>query len=106
VKREIKRRGKDIVIKCVEMSHSSAGGEYEIALDEEVELDLDTIARALENSGYHLEESRGQSLTLSYGDAMITVLRNGGILIEQLNPDAPAEAMRIAEEIMNAEQKN
>ena len=37
MKRGFKHRGRFIVMKCVEMSHASAGGEYEIALSDKIE---------------------------------------------------------------------
>lgn len=102
MKKWIKYGGKDIIMKCVEMSHASAGGEYEIVLSEKIELDLDRIREKLENSGYELEKIEENSISLFCNNAVVTVLRKGGMLIEDLNPDTFEEAVKIGEEILNA----
>jgi hypothetical protein len=104
MEKAVKYKGEEITLKCVEMSHSSVGGEYEIVFSEEIGLDLDKIRRALENRGYQPEEVKDRSLSLLHKEAVITVLKSGGILLQDLVPDTPAEAMRIAEEIVNAAQ--
>ena len=104
MKRGLKHRGRFIVMKCVEMSHASSGGEYEIALSEKIELYLDGITANLTGSGYEVEERKPGAVSLRRGKAVVTVLRTGGMLIQDLVPDTYDEAMRIGEEIMNAEQ--
>lgn len=106
MKKAVKFRGRDIIMKCVEMSHSSVGGEYEIGFSEKIQLPLDDIQKNLENSGYELEEMTDRSLTLVYNKAIVTVLEKGRLLIQDLLPDTFEQAIKIGEEIINAEQKS
>ena len=106
MKKAIRFKGRDITMKCVEMSHASVGGEYEIGFSEKMELSLDVIISNLANSGYELEEMTNGSLSLIYNRAIITILKKGRMLIQDLLPDTFEEAMKIGEEIINAEQKN
>jgi len=102
----VKYKGRDLTIKCVEMSHSSVGGEYEIGFSEKMELSLDDIKNSLENSGYKLEAMSDHSLSLMYNRAVVTILRKGRILIQDILPDTFTEAIKIGEEIINAEKKS
>ena len=106
MKKAVKYKGRDITMKCVEMSHSSVGGEYEIGFSEKIQLSLDDIQKNLENSGYELEEMTDRSLSLVYNNAIVTVLEKGRLLIQDLLPDTFEEATKIGEEIINAEQKS
>ncbi len=106
MKKAVKYKGRDITMKCVEMSHSSVGGEYEIGFSEKIQLSLDNIQKNLENSGYELEEMTDRSLSLVYNNAIVTVLEKGRLLIQDLLPDTFEEAIKIGEEIINAEQKS
>jgi hypothetical protein len=105
MKRGLKHRGRFIVMKCVEMSHASAGGEYEIEISDKIELDLDNIKANMTKSGFELEEIKPKSVSLRRNGTVITVLRSGRMLIQDLLPDTHEEAMRIGEEVMNAEQE-
>jgi hypothetical protein len=87
------------------MSHASAGGEYEIWLSDKIELDLDNIRSGMCGSGYELEEAKSGSVSLRRGGTVVTVLRTGRMLIQDLLPDTDEEAMRIGQEVMNAEQR-
>jgi len=102
----VKLGGRDITMKCVEMSHSAVGGEYEIAFSEKVVFNLDNIWKKLRNSGYELEEMTDRSLSLLYNNAIITVLKKGRILIQDLLPDTFEEATKIGGEVINAEQES
>jgi hypothetical protein len=105
MKRGLKHRGRFIVMKCVEMSHAAAGGEYEIGLSDRVDLDLDGITVNLAGSGYELEERKPNSESLRRDTTVVTVLRTGRMLIQDLLPDTHEEALRIGEEVINAEEK-
>lgn len=105
MKRGLKHRGRYIVMKCSEMSHASAGGEYELGISEQIELDLDNMRTNLASLGYESDEIRPGSVSLLYRNATITVLKTGKILIQDLLPDTCEEAMRIGMELMNAEQE-
>lgn len=105
MKKTVNFRQRDITIKCFEMSHSAVGGEYEIGFSEKIELTLGNIWEKLRNSGYELEEMKDRSLSLLYNNAVITVLKNGRMLIQDLLPDTFEEAMKIGEEVINAEQE-
>lgn len=105
MKKRVKYKGRDISMKCIEMSHSSVGGEYEIGFSEKIELDLGNIWERLKSSGYELEEIKERSLSLLYKDAVVTVLKKGRILIQDLLPDTFKEAIRIGKEVTNAEQE-
>jgi hypothetical protein len=105
MKRGLKHRGRFIVMKCVEMSHAAAGGEYEIGLSDRVDLDLDGITVNLAGSGYELEERKPNSVSLRRDTTVVTVLRTGRMLIQDLLPDTHEEALRIGEEVINAEEK-
>lgn len=104
MKKEIKYRDRKLIMKCVEMSHASVGGEYELRFSEKLDLDLETILKALEGSGYSIEEKKDRSLSLNYNSAIITILKKGNILIQDLVPDTYEEAINIGEELINAEQ--
>ena len=104
MKRGLKHRGRFIVMKCVEMSHAAAGGEYEIGLSDKVELDLDGIAANLGGSGYDLEERKSGSVSMRCEGTVVTVLQNGRMLVQDVLPDTHEEALRIGEEVLNAEQ--
>ncbi len=106
MKKTVKYRGGDITMKCVEMSHSSVGGEYEIGFSEKIQLTLDDIRKNLKDSGYELEEMTDRSLSLIYNNAIVTILEKGRLLIQDLLPDTFEEAIKIGEEILNAEQKS
>ena len=105
MKKGIKYKERDLIMKCVEMSHSAVGGEYEIGFSEKIELNLDNIWKKLENSGYELEEMNDRSLSLAYNNAVITILKKGRILIQDLLPDTFEEAIKIGEEMISAEQE-
>ena len=104
MKKALKFRGRDIVMKCLEMSHSAVGGEYEIGFSEKIELNLGNICENVKNSGYELEEMTDRSLSLLYNNAVITILKKGSMLIQDLLPDTFEEAIKIGEELINAEQ--
>jgi hypothetical protein len=104
MKKEIKYRDRKLILKCVEMSHASVGGEYEIKLSEVLELNLENIIKKLETKGYELEEMNIRSLSLNYNNAVITILKKGSMLIQDLLPDTYEEAIKIGEELINAEQ--
>jgi hypothetical protein len=106
MKKEIIYNEREIIMKCVEMSHSSVGGEYEIGFSEKIELNLDNIWRKLESSGYKLQEMNGRSLSLAYNNAAITILKKGSILIQDLLPDTFEKAIKIGEDLINAERKS
>ena len=103
MKKGIKYKERELIMKCAEMSHSSVGGEYEIGFSEKIELNLDNIWKKLGSSGYELEEMNDRSLSLTYNNAVITILKKGRILIQNLLPDTFEEAIRIGEELINAE---
>jgi len=104
MKKEIKFNEKRLILKCVEMSHASIGGEYEIKFSEKLDLNLGNILKRLEGSGYTLEEMKEGSLSLNYNNAVITILKKGNMLIQDLLPDTYEEAINIGEELINAEQ--
>lgn len=104
MKKRFKYKEKEIVMKCVEMSHSAVGGEYEIGFKEKIEMNLDNIRKKLVSSGYELEKINDRSLSLVHDNAVITVLKKGRILIQDLLPDTFEKAIKIGEEIINAEQ--
>ena len=103
MKKAVKFRGRDIIMKCFEMSHSAVGGEYEIGFSEKIELNLGTIWEKVRNSGYELEEMTDRSLSLIYKNAVITILKKGRMLIQDLLPDTFDEAIKIAEDIIYVE---
>jgi len=102
MKKAVKFRGQDITMKCVEMSHSAVGGEYEIGFSEKIQLPLDGIRKNLKNSGYELEEMTDKSLSLVYNNVVVTILEKGRLLIQDLLPDTFEEAMKIGQEVINA----
>ncbi|MCP3888323.1 MAG: hypothetical protein GY702_05550 [Desulfobulbaceae bacterium] len=104
MKKGFKYKERELILKCVEMSHSAVGGEYEINLSEKIEFNLDNIWKKLGNSKYELEEMNDRSLSLVYNNAVITILKKGRILIQDLLPDTFEEAIKIGEEMINAEQ--
>lgn len=104
MKEDIKYKDRELTMKCVEMSHSSVGGEYEIGFSEKIELNLGNIRTALEGSGYGLEKKNNRSLSLNFNNSTITILKKGRILIQDLLPDVYEEAIKIGKEVMNAEQ--
>ena len=104
MKRGLKHKGRFIVMKCVEMSHAAAGGEYEIALSDRVDLDLDRITAGLSGLGYELEDGKPGSVSLRRGGMVLTVLKTGAMLIQDVLPDTHEEALRIGEEVLNVEQ--
>jgi len=106
MKKGIKYKGGELIMKCAEMSHSSVGGEYEIGFSEKMELNLDNICKKLGSSGYELEEMNERSLSFVYNNAVITILKKGKILIQDLLPDTFEEAIKIGEELINAEQES
>lgn len=103
MKKGINYKERAVTMKCIEMSHSSVGGEYEIGFSEKIEFNLRKIWKKLKSSGYELEEMKDRSLTLSYNDAVITILVKGRILIQDLLPDTFEEAIKIGEKVINAE---
>ena len=105
MKKTVKYKGRDIIMRCTEMSHSSVGGEYEIGFSEKMELNLGNILKKLKNSGYQQVEVKDRSLSLSRDNTVVTVLKKGRILIEDLLPDTFEEAVKIGEEVMNGEQE-
>lgn len=106
MKKGIKYKDGELIMKCVEMSHSSVGGEYEIGFSEKMELNLDNTRQNLSNSGYELEEMTDRSLSFVYNHAVITILKKGKMLIQDLLPDTFEEATKIGEELINAEQES
>ena len=106
MKKGIKYKERELIMKCVEMSHSAVGGEYEIGFSEKIELNFDNIRKKLGSSGYELEEMNDRLLSLTYNNAVITILKKGKILIQDLLPDTFEEAIKIGEEIINAEQES
>jgi hypothetical protein len=102
MKKGVKYREKDLIMKCVEMSHSAVGGEYEIGFSEKIELNLDKIREKLGDLGYELEEMNDRSLSLAYNNTVITILAKGRILIQDLLPDTFEGAIKIGEEILSA----
>ena len=106
MKKGIKYKDGELIMKCVEMSHSAVGGEYEIGFSEKMELNLDNIWQKLRNSGYELEEMTDRSLSFVYNHAVITILKKGKMLIQDLLPDTFEEATKIGEELINAEQES
>jgi len=105
MKKRLTYRAREITMKCVEMSHSAVGGEYEIGFSEKIDLNLENIWKELGSSGYELEEINDRSLSFIYNNAVITVLKKGRILIQDLLPDTFEEAIKIGEEIINAEKE-
>lgn len=106
MKKGVKYKERELIMKCVEMSHSAVGGEYEIGFSEKIELSIDNIWKKLGSSGYELEEMNDRSLSLVYNNSVITVLKKGRILIQDLLPDTFEEAIKIGEEMINAEQES
>jgi len=106
MKKGIKYKDGELIMKCVEISHSSVGGEYEIGFSEKMELNLDNIWQKLRHSGYELEEMSDRSLSLVHNNAVITILKKGKMLIQDLLPDTFEEATKIGGELINAEQKS
>ena len=43
MKKGIKYKERELIMKCVQMSHSAVVGEYEIGFSEKIELNLDNI---------------------------------------------------------------
>jgi hypothetical protein len=103
MKERMTYKGRELIMKCVAMSHSSVGGEYEIGFSEKIEFNLENIWKNLESSGYALEDLNGRSLSVKYNNAVITILRKGRILIQDLLPDTFQEAIKIGEALINAE---
>jgi hypothetical protein len=89
-----------------EMSHPSVGGEYEIGFSEKMELNLDNIWNKLVSSGYELEEMNNRSFSLTYNITVITILKKGKMLIQDLLPDTFEEVLKIGEGPINAEQES
>ena len=106
MKKGVKYKERELIMKCVEMSHSAVGGEYEIGFSEKIELNIDNIWEKLGSSGYELEEINDRSLSLVYNNTVITILKKGRILIQDLLPDTFEEAIKIGEEMINAEQES
>lgn len=106
MKKRITYKGRELIMKCVEMSHSSVGGEYEIGFSEKIKFNLENIWRKLEGSGYELEEFNDHSLSLIRNSAVITILKKGRILVQDLLPDTYQEAILIGEALINAEKEN
>jgi hypothetical protein len=106
MKKGIKYKERELIMKCIEMSHSSVGGEYEIGFSEKMELNLDNIWKKLGSSRYELEEKNDRSLSLTYNNTVITILKKGRMLIQDLLPDTFEEAIKIGEELINAEQES
>ena len=106
MKKVIKYKERELIMKCIEMSHSSVGGEYEIKFSEKMELKLDNIWKKLGGSGYELGERNDRSLSLTYNNAVITILKKGRMLIQDLLPDTFDEAIKIGEELINAEKES
>jgi hypothetical protein len=105
MKKTVRFRGMDVTMKCSEMSHSAVGGEYEIGLSPKMELDLGAIWQGLKNSGYELEERTDRSLSLLHNKSVITVLKKGRILIQDLLPDTFEKALILGEEVIHAAQE-
>ena len=105
MKKGIKYSGRDLIMKCAEMSHSAVGGEYEIGFSEKMEFNLDNMRKKLADLGYELEEIGDRSLSLTSNNAVITVLAKGRILIQDLLPDTFEEAVRIAKLVVDADQE-
>ena len=105
MKKGIKYGERALIMKCVEMSHSAVGGEYEIGFSEKIQLNLDNIWNKLGSSEYVLEEMNDRSLSIICINAIITILKQARILIQDLLPDTFEEAIKIGEEIINAEQE-
>lgn len=106
MKKTVRYKDRDIRMKCAEMSHSSVGGEYEIGFTGKLEFNLERVLRNLKDSGYELEKMTDHSLSLIYKKSVITILKKGRILIQDLLPDTFIEAVKIGEEVIHAEQKN
>jgi len=105
MKKGVKYKEKELIMKCIQMSHSAVGGEYEIGFSKKIELNLHNIWKKLKNSGYELEEMTDRSLSFVYNDAVITILKKGRMLIQDLLPDTFEEAVRIGKVVLNAEQE-
>lgn len=105
MKKGLRYKERELIMKCVEMSHASVGGEYEIGFSEKLEFNLENIWNNLKSSGYVLEEMNSRSLSLTYNKAAITILKKGRILIQDLLPDTFDEAIKIGEDLINAEQE-
>ena len=106
MKKKIKHKERELIMKCAAMSHSSVGGEYEIGFSEKIELNLENIWKKLGSSGYDLEELNDRSLSLTYNNAVITILKKGRILIQDLLPDKFDEAIKIGEELISVEKES
>jgi len=106
MKKKIKHKERELIMKCAEMNHSSVGGEYEIGFSEKIELNLENIWKKLGSSGYDLEELNDRSLSLTYNNAVITILKKGRILIQDLLPDKFDEAIKIGEELISVEKES
>ena len=106
MKKGIKYKERELIMKCAEMSHSSVGGEYEIGFSEKIELNLENIWKKLGSSGYDLEEMNDRSLSLTYNNAVITILKKGRILIQDLLPDTFEDAIKIGEELISVEKES
>jgi hypothetical protein len=106
MKKGIKYKERELILKCAEMSHSSVGGEYEIGFSKKIELNLDNVRKKLGSSGYELEEMNDRSLSLTYNNAVITILKKGRILIQDLLPDTFEEAIKIGEELTSIEMES
>ena len=104
MKKGVKYKEKELIMKCVQMSHSAVGGEYEIGFSKKIELNLDNIWKKLKNSGCELEEINDRSLSFVYNNSVVTILKKGRILIQDLLPDTFEEAIKIGEEMINAAQ--
>jgi hypothetical protein len=104
MKKVITYGGEELVLKCVAMSHSSVGGEYEIKISKKLDLNLENLSKKLSGSNYQCEELKSRSLSLNHNNSTITILNKGSILIQDLLPDTYEEAIKIGEELINAEQ--
>jgi hypothetical protein len=58
----------------------------------------------MEEYGYELEEMTDRSLSFVYNNSVVTILKKGRILIQDLLPDTFEEAIKIGEEMINAAQ--
>ncbi|MGD8768931.1 MAG: hypothetical protein PVJ20_09030 [Desulfobacterales bacterium] len=104
MKKGVKYKEKELIMKCIQMSHSAVGGEYEIGFSKKIELNLDNIWKKMEEYGYELEEMTDRSLSFVYNNSVVTILKKGRILIQDLLPDTFEEAIKIGEEMINAAQ--
>jgi hypothetical protein len=103
MKKKISYKEEELLMKCVEMSHSSVGGEYEIGFSKKLEFNLENMWRSLKDAGYRLEYKNDRSFSVTYNDATITILKKGRILIQDLLPDTFDNAIQIGEALINAE---